>query len=345
MPVNSLPNNINVDPLISICIPTFNRAEKVYRLVNDLLRYEGDDIEIVVLDNCSTDQTQVLMTGIKDARLKYIENERNVGGPINLLKALTFAKGEYGFMCLDKDRLDPEKIRNLISRIQSDPHIVFGYCGLNLTEETNDVIYSQGYESLMNMAYLSSHPTGMFYKMSILKAKPKLAEIFHINKKFGFYTDILNGEMAMSGAGKVINLPIFYTESKDDSAKITSFTYNEKDLYFAPNQRINEFNMYAKSASQLDLGQVEQFKLLRILFIRAFIAATAGYKTILNDHKVCEHYNINSRKVGVLELVKICSSFCVNLLTGNLPLTFTQKLSTSLSGFFGLYKNLLKRTS
>ena len=60
---------------LSICIPTFNRAEIVYRTVKKCLEYNSDKIEVVVSDNCSDDNTEELLMKIDDKRFKYFKNK------------------------------------------------------------------------------------------------------------------------------------------------------------------------------------------------------------------------------------------------------------------------------
>ena len=68
-------------PLLSICIPTFNRAEYLENCLEAIVQQDGfEEIEVVISDNCSTDATQTL--GEKYAQtyrnIKYFRNEENV---------------------------------------------------------------------------------------------------------------------------------------------------------------------------------------------------------------------------------------------------------------------------
>ena len=89
-------------PLLSICIPTYNRADIVYECVQDCLKIPHDWIEVVVTDNCSTDDTGERLSRIKDSRLKYFRNEKNIGY-VNLSKCMTNGSGEYSLLLCDED--------------------------------------------------------------------------------------------------------------------------------------------------------------------------------------------------------------------------------------------------
>jgi glycosyltransferase involved in cell wall biosynthesis len=67
-------------PLVSIAIPTYNRADCYLRQsLESALRQTYPKVEILVSDNCSGDDTEEFVTGIADRRLKYFRHERNIG--------------------------------------------------------------------------------------------------------------------------------------------------------------------------------------------------------------------------------------------------------------------------
>lgn len=55
----------DIKPYLSICIPTYNRSEVLKESLMQLLKYEGDDIEVVISDNCSPDNTEEVVRGLQ----------------------------------------------------------------------------------------------------------------------------------------------------------------------------------------------------------------------------------------------------------------------------------------
>lgn len=322
----------NLKPLISICIPTFNRCDKVYKLVNDVLNYPGKEIEVVVLDNCSTDDTKHLLTKIKDTRFSFVQNDNNIGGILNPLKSLCLASGKFAFLCLDKDYLDYQSIEKLTKHLNANSEVVFGHCSLNTEKEGPAIIYEKGYPSVINMAYLSRHPTGMFYKTNEYINLTIVKKIFIEKKMFSFYPDLINAEMAMIGKSLLINLPAFYTESKDESSNIPSFTYNADDLYFSPVKRLIEFDIYLDSAQKLQLSNYELFKLIWKLYGQGLALSTFGYKNMIGDHYVCAHHRISTKKVGLLEVWKLNFAFSSYFLQKRLGINVLKKILIVLYG-------------
>lgn len=92
----------NKQPLISICIPTKNRADVLNKCLKSIFSnnyYNRDLIEVVVSDNCSTDNTEEIVSKflVEGNNLIYNRNSENlgVGGNANFLKVLSLANGLF----------------------------------------------------------------------------------------------------------------------------------------------------------------------------------------------------------------------------------------------------------
>lgn len=319
-------------PFLSICIPTYNRCTKVYTLVTEILKYEKDDIEILVLDNCSTEDLSLLNT-INDKRFILHKNTHNIGGPINHIKALTLAKGKYAVLCLDKDYIDYKGIPALIKAL-SNNDVLFGYCKLDIQEAIPDIIYDKGFASIYNMAFLSAHPTGKFYQTVFFNKLDITKQIIRDEKPFDFYPDLINASMALMGKSKIINSPAFYCETKDECAGNRSLTYNNENVFFSPKKRLNELFVYLCTVFNLNLSENELLKIVNNLYKKKLVSATFGYKNILADEAICAHYGIESRTIGIKELLKNYSLFSSGFYKKELPISNPKKLAIYLSGSF-----------
>lgn len=98
-------------PLLTIAIPTYNRAFFLDRCLNQLytqLRLSGESelIELIVSDNCSTDSTNEVVSNYikKGLKIKYIQNSENLGADYNIAQCYLTAKGRY-MLCLGDDDL------------------------------------------------------------------------------------------------------------------------------------------------------------------------------------------------------------------------------------------------
>lgn len=83
------------EPLISVVIPTYNRANTILKSVNSVLNQTYKNIEVIVVDDCSTDDTLGLLKQINDSRLKIICHEKNKGHTAARNTGIKSCSGEY----------------------------------------------------------------------------------------------------------------------------------------------------------------------------------------------------------------------------------------------------------
>ncbi len=101
----------SIAPLVSIGIPTYNRAGSYLRYA--LLSAENQtykNIEIIVSDNCSPDNTESVVRELNDPRVRYYRQSENIGPLNNRNFCLEQARGEYFVMLLDDDLIDSDFI-------------------------------------------------------------------------------------------------------------------------------------------------------------------------------------------------------------------------------------------
>ena len=71
--------NIN-DPKISVILPTFNRAHLLERSINSVLAQTYKNLELIIIDDASEDETPQLVNNISDPRVEYIQHKKKQGG-------------------------------------------------------------------------------------------------------------------------------------------------------------------------------------------------------------------------------------------------------------------------
>lgn len=88
--------------MVSVIIPTYNRADLIKRAIMSVLNQTYSDIEVLVVDDASTDQTEKIVKGIKDERLHYYKLETNGGACRARNIGISKAQGEF-IAFLDSD--------------------------------------------------------------------------------------------------------------------------------------------------------------------------------------------------------------------------------------------------
>src|SRR3989344_921968 len=90
-------------PFFSIVIPTYNRASFLKASIAITLQQTFKDFEIIISNNCSTDDTRKVVNSFKDKRIRYFENKKNIGGEPHMIKAFSYARGKNPFTTGDDD--------------------------------------------------------------------------------------------------------------------------------------------------------------------------------------------------------------------------------------------------
>lgn len=121
-------------PFFSIVIPTYNRARDLELAINKILVQNYKNFEIVVSDNCSTDNTSNVVYKFGDRRIRYYRNKKNLGVYANIQKAIDRARGRYIFLHSDDDFIiysgTFKKVKQLID-FNSGGYIRLNYLSLS----------------------------------------------------------------------------------------------------------------------------------------------------------------------------------------------------------------------
>lgn len=122
-------------PKISVCIPTYNRAALLKECLASLVRQTFRDVEIIVSDNCSTDDTQAVIAACADPRLRSYRNDTNIGPYPNLNRLLELAQGEYVCILHDDDLYAPEFLEREARMLDEHPRAGMVHCAVREVDE------------------------------------------------------------------------------------------------------------------------------------------------------------------------------------------------------------------
>jgi glycosyltransferase involved in cell wall biosynthesis len=111
------------EPLVSICIPTYQRAATLARALDSALAQTHPRLEVVISDNASGDGTAELCRAVAaaDARVRYLRQERNLGPTANFNALFAACRGDYVLMLADDDWLDPGYVAACLAALRADP--------------------------------------------------------------------------------------------------------------------------------------------------------------------------------------------------------------------------------
>lgn len=124
-------------PKVTIAIPTYNRVRYVKRAVQSALNQTYKNVEIIVSDNASPDNTVEEVGKFKDERLVIIKQVKNLGLAGNFNTCLNKATGEYFILLSDDDYLEPTAIEELVNPF------LHGIPALGIKPDKVGMVYSQ----------------------------------------------------------------------------------------------------------------------------------------------------------------------------------------------------------
>ena len=127
-------------PLVSIVIPAYNSERYIGRTVTFALATDYPNLEVVVVDDCSTDNTLKVLELFHDKRLRVIRNEKNLGMTGNWNKCVRSARGEYVKLIPADDLVYPDCIKKSLPLLLRHPDIKLVVTGTDLINEKDETI-------------------------------------------------------------------------------------------------------------------------------------------------------------------------------------------------------------
>lgn len=138
---------------VSILIPTYNREKYIEETIFSALNQTYKNIEVIVVDNCSSDNTYQICQKIasKDARLLLYKNSQNIGPVKNWIECLKKSSGEYVKILWSDDLIHPEYLSKTI-HLFKDGGIGFVYTQTQLVDS----------DGVCSKKLYSKRPTGKY---------------------------------------------------------------------------------------------------------------------------------------------------------------------------------------
>jgi len=114
------------DEKISVIIPTYNRSHYLKKSINSVLNQKYENIEIIVINDASTDNTQQIIEEFNNNRIIHIKNEKRIGANSSRSIGLRTASGKYiAFLDDDDYYCDDYKLKNQIDLFNKNKNIGF----------------------------------------------------------------------------------------------------------------------------------------------------------------------------------------------------------------------------
>jgi glycosyltransferase involved in cell wall biosynthesis len=121
-----------VKPLVSVVIPVFNQERYIVEAVDSVLKQTYDNVELVVVDDGSTDRTAEILKGYGD-RIRYMRQD-NAGAATALNRGIEAAKGELVGWLSSDDVYEPAKVERQVEHFDAHPNVGLTYTDFNVID-------------------------------------------------------------------------------------------------------------------------------------------------------------------------------------------------------------------
>jgi hypothetical protein len=133
-------------PKVTFVVPCYKLAHLLRECLDSILTQSFHDFEVLIMDDCSPDDTAAVAQSFQDPRVKYVRNEPNLGHLRNYNKGLEMAAGDYIWLISADDRLrTPDVLQRYVETMEANPGVGFAFCpgfGLKDGRETGIVSWA-----------------------------------------------------------------------------------------------------------------------------------------------------------------------------------------------------------
>ncbi len=128
------------EPLVSVCVPTYNRARYIRKSLASIINQTYGNLEIIVSDNASTDNTEEMVKSFTDERMKYYRNLTNIGCYNNYNRCLKVATGEFVAFYHSDDMYELDIVEKEVEFLQNHGDVAAVFALDRLINEDDKVI-------------------------------------------------------------------------------------------------------------------------------------------------------------------------------------------------------------
>lgn len=204
---------------VSVILPVYNSRDYIQDAVESILQQTLKELELIVIDDASTDGTQAIIRQFDDSRIVFIQKEKNTGYTQSLNRGLGIAKGEY-IARMDADDISlPGRLERQVAFLNANPDMIF--CGTDFEIMGTPRKVLKGFfthEQIITAMLLYTpviHPTVMFRGDFIRKNNIRYDPSFEPSEDFELW-------VRLAGQGKIAIIPEVLLKYRHHSEQVSS---------------------------------------------------------------------------------------------------------------------------
>lgn len=230
-------------PKVSLGLPVYNGANFLRHALESLAGQTLRDLEIVISDNASTDETEAICRefAARDPRIRYIRQERNIGAGPNYNYVYHQSRGRYFKWAAHDDYMDPEAIALCAAALDADPAAVLCHPRLVDVDEHGKFLAE------FDRGVTGSGPVVERF-FQVIQMDHNCAEVFGLTRRDALdrtglirdYTDsdrTLLGELALQGLLRQVDGASFYRRIHGSKSDRVYRSFHERAVWFNPGNK------------------------------------------------------------------------------------------------------------
>ncbi len=269
-------------PIISVILPVYNCEKYVYEAVQSVLNQTYTDFELLIIDDCSTDQTVSIIKSFSDERIQLIIKEKNSGYTDSLNYGITIAKGAFIARMDGDDICLPNRFQKQIEAMNANKEVILCGTGIQIIDSDRVLKHPTNHDDIKVKLCFSNtffHPTVMFRKEAF--ADLNYNREFEPAEDYDLWTRLVF-------KGKLMNSDEVLLQYRVHSNQISNYK--------------NEVQKNASAIAQLRMFQVLindetiDLKLFKQAFKWHDVSAIDDFKSVMQLYYKIQHQN-NQQKV------------------------------------------------
>ena len=223
--------------LVSIILPTYNRSQYICRAIESVLNQTYDNLELIIIDDGSKDNTLEIISKYQNPKIKVIRNKENLGFVKSLNKAIKLAQGKYIARIDDDDYWsDSKKLKKQIEFLENNPEYVLVGSGMIKIDkngkEIKKYLFLEKDQELRKKMLLTDY----FVHPGVVFRKEDWERVGGYNEEFYFSQD-WDLWARLGKIGKIYNFPEYFVSVMESDDNRTS---NKMGYHLLLNQKIRK---------------------------------------------------------------------------------------------------------
>ncbi len=216
-------------PLVTVFIAVYNAENYITKSLISIINQTYDNLEILIVDDCSTDSTREKIAEFKDDRIRLIKNKKNMGIPYTRNIGLENAKGKYLAIMDADDISNLNRIEKQVKHMEDNKQIDalgtdYEYIGKRVKRKVrNKYIYPEEIKVRLLFSSPIANPTAMIRMDTVKTYQLKYNEKCFVAQDYDFW-------LQMSKVGKLEILPVCLFKYRTGHLNISKITRKTKAI-------------------------------------------------------------------------------------------------------------------